>query len=217
MDLPGIGKFGPHRCVTGIPHSAPMMLRLFSLLLATSLSLAPARGETPAKPKGVTLTYYVSGVECTACLEMVRQSLEQVQGITDVWLEQRIESVANITFDPKVTSAHQVAQGVLNAVPLHGKPYEPSLQLSIPDYGKPGVAARVESVFQKQKPWVEISAMNKEKGEFLLFFVPLEKKDQKGWDHVAFTRALEAAVGGTEGSKAWSFVREEGSNLPLRR
>lgn len=192
------------------------MRPVFLLLTFLSLNFIRAGEPATAKPAGVTLTYYVSGVECTACLEMVRQSLEQVKGITDVWLEQRIESVANITFDPKVVSAHQVAQGVLNAVPLHGKPYEPTMQLTIPGYSKPGVAQRVESVFQKQKPWVEIHAMDKEKGEFLLSFVPLEKKEQKGWDHLAFTRELESAVGGVEGSKAWSYVREEGSNLPLR-
>jgi hypothetical protein len=102
--------------------------------------------------------------------------------------------VVNIAFDTHVSSAHQIAQAVAEAFPLHGKPYEATLRIRVPEYGKDGNAAKIDAVFAKRKEWVRIEVMDKEKGEFAIHFLPLTvdkaKPGPQGWNPGHFGHAI---------------------------
>lgn len=159
------------------------------LLMAAGCCALGAAEERAAK-----LTFFVGGIECAACVEMVRQSVAEVEGVSNVDLEQRLDSVARVTFDPAKTSAHQIAQAVTEAVQLHGRPYEPWLHLKVPDYAKGGNAAKVDAVMAKMKAWVDIALMDEKTGEFLVHFKALKKDESKsgpqGWEPEVLEKAL---------------------------
>ena len=154
----------------------------------------PAAEPKPATPNLVTLTFWVAGVECISCVDVVSRSVADLKGVTNVSMTQAFDPYANITFDPAIVSAHQIAQAILEAPPLHGKPYEPTLRLRIPHYEKAGNAARVDAVFARQKEWVEVDTIDKTKGEFILHFLELESTDGKkgpfGWNPAQFEKPL---------------------------
>lgn len=156
-----------------------------SCLLAVGLPAAdkPAAGA-------VTLTFFLGGVECPSCMYSVWQSLNEVKGIADAEMQQRIDSFANVTFDPAVISAHQIAHAVSGAFALHGRPYEAMLRLRVPDYARKGNAPRLDAVFARNKEWLEVETVDKAKGEFVLHFRPLKpaeaKKGPQGWSQAAF-------------------------------
>ena len=156
------------------------------LLALVACSCLSSLGETPKDQ--CILTMYISGVECPACISMVKLSVDEIKGVSEMKIEQRLEGVANVTFDPKFTTVHQVAQAVTDAVAIHGKPYEARMELKIPAYTNHKSA--VDAVFARFKQWVELNVMDAAKGEFTLFFLPLEK-GQKGIDHVKFNDALK--------------------------
>lgn len=168
------------------------LITVAALCLA-ALALVAAEKPAPAA-KTVTLTFYVAGVECPSCIYSVWQSINGIKGVTDINVQQRIDSYANVTFDPAKVSAHQIAQAVTNAWPLHGKPYVASLTLRVPGYDKGGNAAKVDAVFAAQKPWVKFEPLDKSKGEFVVSFLPLKADDKKtgpqGWNPDTLTRAL---------------------------
>ena len=165
-------------------------LATLSLLAAGSF----AAEKPAADPHSATLTFYLGGVECPSCIYSVWQSVNEVKGVADAELQQRIDSFANVTFDTRVASAQQIAQAVTDAIALHGKPYDATLRMRVPDYPKNGNAARVDAVFARHKQWVKIEALDKTKGEFVLSFLPLKLGGKKavpqGWNPDAFTRAL---------------------------
>lgn len=184
----------------------PSLLR--SLLLLSLL--APAlRAANP--PAAETLTFQVAGVECGSCVFVVQQSLSEVPSVRDVAVVQVIDSYANVTFDPQVVSAHQIAQAVYDAIPLHGQPYEPTLVVRVPDYAKPGNAAKVDAVFARWKQWVRFVPADKAKGEFVVHFEPLQadktRKGPQGWTLQHLARALQGPA--PEGlGLAFQVVRE---------
>lgn len=165
-----------------------MFLRIGLLVVAGCCVMAGAE-EREAR-----LTFFVAGIECAGCVEVVRQSVAEVEGVTNVEVEQRLDSVARVTFDPAKASAHQIAQGVMEAVQLHGRPYEPWLHLKVPDCAKGGNAAKVDAVMAKMKAWVDIALMDKVTGEFLVHFKVLKKDESKpgpqGWGPEMLEKAL---------------------------
>lgn len=151
------------------------MRRFFPLstaLLLLHLPAAPLGAETP--PATREITFYVSGLECGSCVYMVQQSLTETKGVVDAHVIQMIDSIAKVTFDPKVVTEHQLAQAVRDSTALHGMPYLASLKFQIPAYAQPANQARVDAVFAKWKPWLEIEVEDKAKGAFILHFRPLE-------------------------------------------
>lgn len=145
------------------------------------------------KPQPVTRTFYVSGVECGSCVYVVQQAVGEAKGVSDVTVVQVIDNYANVTFDPRVVSEHQIAQAVREALPIHGMPYLATLKMFIPDYIKN--AAKVEAVFAGWKDGVEIEPVNKAKGELVLHFLPLKADPKKtgpqGWNLAQFTEAMK--------------------------
>ncbi len=161
------------------------MTRLAILLpLCLTASTLAAEDKPAVKPHPVTLTFFVAGMECSACTDSVSLSVRQLKSVTDIQLEEL--GVVNISFDTHVTSAHQIAQAVTEAFALHGKPYEATLRIRVPDYAKGGNAAKVDEVFAKRKEWVKVTTDDRDKGGFTVHFLPLKvdasKPTPQGWN-----------------------------------
>lgn len=169
-----------------------------SLILASAsllfLGLAHGTESVRVKPQPVTVTLQIGGIECPSCVALVQQSLQDVVGMIDLDVRQQVDSYAVVTFDPAKATLHQIAQAISEAYPLHGKPYTATLLLTIPAYSQPSIAAQLEALFAKQKPWLDIVVADKGKGECLLGFNDLQtenaKSKRQGWDHQAFLHAL---------------------------
>jgi copper chaperone CopZ len=167
-------------------------------ILRGGLLMVVGCGLLAAEERAASLTFFVGGIECAACVEVVRQSVAEVEGVANVELEQRLDSVARVSFDPAKASAHQIAQGVMDAVQLHGRPYEPWLHLKVPDYAKGGNAAKVDAVMETMKGWVDVAVMDEKTGEFLVHFKALKKDESKpgpqGWRPEMLEKALSGPV-----------------------
>lgn len=172
-------------------NNCPAALALLCLLAVE----ASAADKPPSKTDPVTLTFYVAGVECPSCVYIVNQSISDIKNVTDVAVSQGIENYANVSFDPHAVSAHQIAQAIVDAIPLHGRPYEPSLRIRVPDYAKNGNASRVDAVFARWKQWVDVTLADKAKGEFVVHFLPLKvdksKQGPQGWNLGHFIQAMQ--------------------------
>jgi copper chaperone CopZ len=166
-----------------------LALACLGLMTATLFAAEPKA----VKPHPVTLTFYVSGMECGACMDFVGQSIRSVKSVTNVEIDQ-VLGMANVSFDTHVSSAHQIAQAVSEAFPLHGKPYQASLKIRVPDYAKDGNAAKVDAVFAKRAEWVKVEAEDKAKGEFVIRFLPLQldkaRTGPQGWNPGHFGHAI---------------------------
>lgn len=147
-----------------------------------------------AAEKQPAVTFYVSGVECGSCVYIVQQSISETKGVADATVLQMIDAYANVAFDPKKVSEHQIAQAVREALPIHGKPYLATLKLHVPDYAKH--AAKVEGLFARWKDWVELETVDKSKGELLIHFHELridpKKTGPQGWSLAQFAAAMKS-------------------------
>lgn len=147
-----------------------------------------------AAEKQPTVTFYVSGVECGSCVYVVQQSISETKGVSDATVVQVIDTYANVVFDPKAVSEHQIAQAVREALPIHGMPYLATLKLHVPDYAKH--ASKVDGLFARWKGWVELETVDKTKGELLIHFnelkIDAKKTGPQGWSLAQFTAAMKS-------------------------
>lgn len=168
---------------------AIVALLCFGAFASPSFAAEPA----PVKPHPVTLTFFISGMECAACEAFICQSVQQVKSVTGITVDQ-LGGYANVSFDTHVSSAHQIAQAVADAVPVHGRPYEATMKVRVPDYAKDGNAARVDAVFARRADWVKVETLDKAKGDFLIRFQPLKadksKSGPQGWNPGHFGHAV---------------------------
>ncbi len=165
-------------------------------LVLTAFSFAVSSLCAADKPRPITQTFYVSGVECGSCVYMVQQAVSAVKGVSEVTVVQVVDNYANVTFDPNIVSIHQIAQAVTDAAPLHGIPYQATLKLFIPDYAKENNSRKVDALFSKWKSWVEIETADRASGEFILRFQPLtidaRMTDPQGLRHEDLFQALQS-------------------------
>ena len=161
--------------------------------ILTTIACLSSLAHADDKPKPVTRTFYVSGVECGSCVYAVQQSVTETKGVADVTVVQLIDSIANVTFDPKKVSDQQIAQAVREAYPLHGMPYLATLKLRMPGYAKN--AAKVDRLFAGWKKSVTMEVIDKAKGELVVHFLPLEVDAQKtapqGWSIALLAEAAK--------------------------
>lgn len=166
------------------------MKNILRFLVILSFITSGLRAAEPQQ----TLTFYVSGVECGSCVYVVQQSISETPGVADATVVQVLDNHANIVFDPKVVSEHQIAQAVREALPIHGKPYLATLKLQVPDYAKH--AAKVDDLFARWKDWVTLETVDKNKGELLIHFNELKhdakKTGPQGWSLAQFTVAMKS-------------------------
>ena len=170
-----------------------------SLLLAVAALLwlaAPLSAqEKKATPHPVTVTYYLSHVECSSCVETIKDAVLKVPGVTDIDLTED-EPFARISFDSHVASYHQIAQAVISSE-SGGEKYAPLIKLKIPDYAKGDNTAKIDAIFAKQKADVRVETLDREKGEFKLIFLPLKvdaaRKGPQGWNLGKFWHPIHDA------------------------
>ncbi|MBK8036152.1 MAG: heavy-metal-associated domain-containing protein [Verrucomicrobiaceae bacterium] len=162
----------------------PKLLAAVVLMMSASLHAAD-----PA----VTRTFYVSGVECGSCVYMVQQSIGETKGVEDVQVVQIIDNYAQVTFNPKTVTDHQIAQAVREAIPLHGTPYLATLRVKMPEYAKHKAA--IDQLFAGWKGSVTLVPSLEVKDEFAIHFEPLKadtkKAEPQGWRLAAFTEAMK--------------------------
>lgn len=155
--------------------------------------LCPA-GPPPEAPEPVTLAFFISGMECGTCTAMITQSVEDVAGVTEVDLE-IVGGLGRISFDRRAASAHQIAQAVLDALPVHGKPFVATMKFRVPEYARKGNAARVDAVFARHRDSVRVETLDRDRGEFEVHFLPLPadpgKAGPRGWHPDLFRRAIQ--------------------------
>jgi copper chaperone CopZ len=168
-----------------------------TLLLTLAVIGLPATSATAdQKPQRAELIFRVSGLECSACVYSVQQAIQETKGVSEVEVMLTPDGSAKVAFDPRIVCEHQIAQAVREAFPLHGAPYLITLKLRIPRYATGGNAARVEAVFARWKKSVEIKAVDKLTGEFIIHFLPLDKDAKaagpRGWSLAQLTHALKA-------------------------
>jgi copper chaperone CopZ len=167
---------------------------LFPLFYLGLAAMSGVASDPSPKAPLETLTFYVAGVECAACVFAVNDSVRRLSGIDEVIDGQNNANFINVTFDPAKVSAHQIAQAVTDAFPLHGAPYVPTLRVIVPGYGEGENAAKVAGVFAKWKDWVEFEVAKPAKGELVVKFKPLPGDPAKavatGWSHAAMREAL---------------------------
>ncbi len=151
---------------------------------------AQSKGFTPHP---VTSTFYIGNVQCERCVSALEDSLKKVASFKEIKMKPS-DGYAQISFDTHVSSYHQIAQAIADAAPQHGEKYVCTLRFSVPDYAKGDNAAKVDAVFAKRKEWVSVECQNREKGEFVLRFLPLQvdakKSGPQGWNAGHFGHAI---------------------------
>lgn len=174
------------------------MKNLLLIALFAGLPLNVPAADAPKSAAGkVTATFYINEVKCSTCASALEESLRKLPSVSKVDNLSESSGLANVTFDPKTVSYHQVAQAVFATDPVHSNPYIATLKFSIDSYAKGDNAAKVDAILAKHKSEVRAELKNKAKGEFVLFFEPLKvsaaKKGPQGWNFDEFAAAVQAA------------------------
>jgi len=189
---------------------------LTSFSLVSTCCLAATKKEFVPHP--VTLTFYISGVECGSCVDAISESVKRVKSVTAVKMDPA-DSFANISFDTHVSSAHQIAQAVADATPVHDKHYVATLKMTVPAYAKDGNTAKVDDVFAKRADWVKVETVNKAKGEFVIRFLPLKldksKEGPQGWNPGHFGHAVHDPA--PKGLGLAFTLAKEGQSAPAKK
>jgi copper chaperone CopZ len=162
-----------------------------AFLLFLSFDLLPA-----AEP--VTRTFFVKGMECGSCVYMVQQSVTATPGVSDANVVQLLDSYANVSYDPKVLSEHQVAQAVREGTALHGTPYLATLKVSVPEFSRHAV--KIEAAFTKWKDAVWLDVLDRDQGQLEIHFHELKPGPKKagatGWSLALLEETLKG-IGAT--------------------
>jgi len=160
---------------------------IISLFTIIALAFTASAAEKKAvEPHPTMQTFYIANIECATCVANITASIREVKSVTKVDGLTPKSGYANVSFDSHVDSFQQIAQAIANATPVHGKKYAATMKLRVPDYAKGDNAAKVDAIFAKSKDFVKVEATNKEKGEFLMSFLPLtvdaKKTGPQGWN-----------------------------------
>lgn len=179
----------------GVRNFFQNMSRLPTFVFFCLLMLMACRpGQPVASDRTETLTFFVSGLECVACAESVRQSISGLEGIESIRMREGMEGYAQVCFAPEIVSAQQIAQAVHEARPLHGTPYEATLRLQLPGQENPSELTAVKTLLANQKHAIEAEPFWDAADQILLRFLPLEKTAEtqgaKGWGHERLSAAL---------------------------
>jgi copper chaperone CopZ len=156
------------------------------LFLSTAmLFLAAAATGQEVKPHPVTVTFYVAGVKSSGDAEAITASLKKVPSFTKVEGLTPTSGFANVSFDSHVSSYHQIAQAIADAS-SGDKKYEATIRVLVPEYAQGENAGKVDAIFKKLAERIKVETTDKEKGLFVVHFLPLklepEKKGPQGFN-----------------------------------
>jgi copper chaperone CopZ len=198
--------------ISNVELKTTMKNSLLSLCIITALVFTASAAEKAAyKPAFTTQTFFVANVECDNCVANITESLKKVKTVTKVEKLTPTSGYVNVSFDAHTDSFQQIAQAIADATPAKGKKYAATMKLRIPDYAKGDNAAKVDAIFAKSKDFVKVEATDKEKGEFVMCFLPLtvdpKKTGPQGWNGGRFGHPIHDAPPKGLGL-AISFVRE---------
>jgi copper chaperone CopZ len=175
-----------------------MKTTLLSLSVIAALAFTASAAEKAAPaPHPTTQTFYIANVECDTCVANITESVKKVKSVTKVEKLTPKSGYANVSFDSHADSFQQIAQAIADATPARGKKYVPTMKFRVPDYAKGDNAAKVDAIFAKSAAFVKVEATNKEKGEFLMSFLPLtvdpKKTGPQGWNGGRFGHPIHDA------------------------
>lgn len=175
-----------------------MKTSLLALSLIAALAFTASAAEKKAvTPHPTTQTFYIANVECDACVANITESIKKVKSVTKVEKLTPKSGYANVSFDSHADSFQQIAQAIADATPAKGKKYAATMKIRVPDYAKDDNAAKVDAIFAKSSAFVKVEATNKEKGEFLMSFLPLtvdaKKTGPQGWNGGRFGHPIHDA------------------------
>ena len=160
--------------------------------LAVGCALMLRAEET--KPREVALLC-VHGIECGGCFYSVQMALAQAKGVEEAEVFQSFEDFARMVYDPKVTTEHQMADAVYDAIQLHADPYTATLKLHIPKYAEH--AAAVDRLFEGWKEWVKLEVEDRAQGMLRVHFEPLKGANEegvaRGWSVALLAAAMKTA------------------------
>jgi copper chaperone CopZ len=146
--------------------------KLFSavalLTAGAAVAAEPAKKPGPNEPMPQTRTFFIDGVKTEADVKAIADSVMKVTSVTKVDQLSPTSGYANITFDHHAVTHQQIAQAIADA-----GSFQATFRFVIPEYA--ASAAKIDAIFAKVRDEVEITATNKEKGEFTLRFLPLKK------------------------------------------
>jgi copper chaperone CopZ len=154
------------------------MWRTVSTVLSTAIlaAIAGAADEPKAKrPHPVPLAFYLSDATDAADEAAISAAVKKVKSVSAVDFNGPAGYV-RVVFDSHVVSYHQVAQAIADAGGPTGKKYDPRLKMRVPEYAQGENAAKVDALLagKRLNQRVRIEAVGKDKGEFLIHFLPLE-------------------------------------------
>lgn len=168
-----------------------LSLSLSLSVLATSLSAADKKKADTA---ATTVTFYISNVQCSSCVDAISGSLLKLKAVKEIEGLTGTSGYANVTFDPAVASHHEVANAIYKSEPVHGEAYVAGVKMRIPDYAKGDNAAKIEAAFAKLKDKVEVKVVNKKEGELLVSFLQLKADRTKTGPQGVTAAELASAI-----------------------
>jgi copper chaperone CopZ len=162
----------------------PLVCSLAAVLAPISIQAAepaPAAKATPGPndPSPQTRTFFIEGVKSDADVKAITDAVMKVKTVTKVDSLTSSSGFANVTFDHHGVTHQQIAQGIADA-----GPFKASFRFAIPEYA--AHAEKIDAIFAKAKDEVTIDCTNKEKGEFVLHFLPLKTAGEPGPHGVGF-------------------------------
>jgi hypothetical protein len=166
--LPTTETIGSFRVLSRGRQVGLRLLPVLALLVGgTVWAAAPAKKPGPNEPSPQTRTFFIAGVASDADVKAITDAVMKVKSVTKVAGLTAASGFANISFDHHAVTHQQIAQGIADA----GR-FQATFRFVVPDYA--ANAAKVDAIFAKVKDEVRIEATDKEKGQFVLHFLPLK-------------------------------------------
>ena len=137
------------------------------LVAGTAVAAPPAKTPGPNEPSPQTRGFYIEGVKSDADVRAITEAVMKVKSVTKVDQLTPTSGLASISFDHHAVTHQQIAQAIADA-----GAFKASFRFIIPAYA--ANADKVDAIFAKVNGEVQIEATDKEKGEFVLRFLPLK-------------------------------------------
>jgi hypothetical protein len=126
-------------------------------------------------PHTPTLIVYLSDIADQEDADAIVTSVRKLPSVLKVNVH-IARAYAQVRFDSHVVSYHQVGQAVADAGDAVGKKFAPRLKIRIPEYSQDDNAVKVDKVLagKRLNQRVRIAPVDKTKGEFFIYLLPLE-------------------------------------------
>lgn len=137
------------------------------LAAGTVFAAPPGKVPGPNEPAPQTRVFFIEAVKTDADVKTITDAVMKVKSVTKVDRLTPTSGFASISFDHHAVTHQQIAQAIADA-----GAFKVSFRFIIPAYA--ANADKVDAIFAKVKDEVQIEATDKEKGEFVLRFLPLK-------------------------------------------